>query len=103
MNIQTAINESVLFRLNAPSTIALANWTESDLFEFADEYARKLTRATGAFTEYDDAGIPVASATATVALPARHLATLEALLALPASLAWLAGAKKAITVRFTVK
>ena len=62
--------------LNASGTADLVFWTEAELYEWADEAAKRLARVQGGFVERDSSTTLVVG-THTYTLPARHLSTIH--------------------------
>lgn len=62
--------------LNASSAGELTAWTETELYEFCDEAAKRLASRMGGFVERD-ATIALVVGTHTYTLPARHLSTIH--------------------------
>lgn len=73
----TAAIDAVIPALNASSPADLVYWTESELYEWADEAAKRLAGLVGGFVERDTS-IALVIGTAVYALPARHLSTIHA-------------------------
>lgn len=62
--------------LNASGAADLVFWTEADLYEWADEAAKRLARVQGGFVDWDDS-ITVAEGVPTYNLAAGHLSTIH--------------------------
>lgn len=73
----TAAVDAVMPALNAASPEELVYWTEDELYEWADEAAKRLARFAGGFVERDTA-TAVVGGTAVYAVPARHVSTIHA-------------------------
>jgi len=61
--------------LNAYSTSDLVDWTETELYQWGDEAAQRLSRICGVLVERTD--MPVSAGAGTVTLPDRHLSTIH--------------------------
>jgi hypothetical protein len=73
----TVVLTNLLPDLHSSSFANLTFWTKGDLIQFMDEAAKRLARACMMFVERDTSNTTV-NATATYALPTRHLATIHA-------------------------
>ncbi len=63
-------------KLNAAAAADLIHWTETELYQWLDEAAKRLARNIGVFVERD-ASITIVTGTAVYNLPARHLSTIH--------------------------
>lgn len=75
VNLSSVIG-SVLASLNAGSVAELVFWSEGELYQFADDGAKRLARLQGGFVERDNSTAIVVG-TPSYALPARHLSTIH--------------------------
>ena len=64
-------------RLNAASAATLVRWTDAELYQWADEAAKRLARSFGVFVERD-ASTALVAGTGTYAAAARHVSTVHA-------------------------
>ena len=79
MDVANSVSD-VTYRLGFVNAgeITSTSWvTPTELYQFADEAAKKLARDTGAFVTYD-ASIAISAPTAAYALPSSHVFTLMA-------------------------
>ncbi len=67
-------------KLNAVTAADLIHWSETELYEWLDEAAKRLARGIGCFVERD-ASITIVTSTAVYSVPARHLSTIHAAIA----------------------
>jgi hypothetical protein len=70
--------EAIYPTLNAQGPGDLVWWTESELYAWLDEAAKKLARSTGCFLTRDDTTVVVVAGTGAYSLPARHISTVHA-------------------------
>lgn len=78
---------SVYPSLNAAGAADLTWWTETELFQYIDEAAKRLASRVGLFVERDATTIVLANGTQEYSLPTRHLSTIHASAGPAASLA----------------
>jgi hypothetical protein len=69
--------EAIYPTLNAQGPGDLVWWTDSELYAWMDEAAKRLSRSTGCFLTRDDTTVVVAG-TGSYSLPARHVSTVHA-------------------------
>jgi hypothetical protein len=67
-------------KLNATDATDLVYWTDAELYQWADEAAKRLARKFGVFVERD-ASTTIVLGTAIYNLPARHISTIHASIA----------------------
>jgi hypothetical protein len=71
----SGIITSLAAALNAASVATLTSWSETELYQWADEAVKRLARAAGVFVTRTE--IPIAALDNTIPLPAGHTGTIH--------------------------